>query len=110
MTRAVKEVKAGDEVSGEVTALGKVAGEGLADVRVCTMQMFSGRALQMDGITHQKALVWSTYGMLRTVRSPCGSRGCKGKGIGEEVRKVVDVVEPSRSLAGLQLSVCITEA
>ena len=56
------------------------------------MQMFSGRALQMDGITHQKALVWSTYGMLRTVRSPCGSRGCKGKGIGEEVRKVVDVV------------------
>ena len=39
--------KAGDGVSGEVAALGKVAGEGLADVRESTMQMFSGRALQM---------------------------------------------------------------
>lgn len=96
MTRAVKEVKAGDEVSEEVAAQGKVAGEGLADVREWTMQIFSGRALQTQGITHQKALVWSTYGMLRTARSLCGSRGCKGKEI-KEVRKVVDVVKPSRS-------------
>lgn len=87
--------KAGDGVSGEVAALGKVAGEGLADVREWTMQMFSGRALQMGGITHEKALGRSTYGMLRTARSPCGSRGCKGKGIEEEVKEAVDVVEPS---------------
>lgn len=81
-------------MSEEVAAQGKVAGEGLADVREWTMQIFSGRALQTQGITHQKALVWNTYGMLR--RSLCGSRGCKGKGI-KEVRKVVDVVEPFRS-------------
>ena len=59
MTRAVKEVKAGDEVSGEVTARGKVAGEGLADVREWTMQMFSGRALQTDG-THKSYMIQIT--------------------------------------------------
>lgn len=43
----------------------------------------------------------------RGARSHCGgSRGSKGKRV-EEVRKTMDLVEPSRSLTGLQLSVCI---